>query len=137
MFTPTIEQLASFFGLCGVGMAAWERYQASKQQKKIQTDQAVLSAAQSAQDQCALLLVQVENYKTMLLDEQEQHKKTRQFHHDQAGKAQELLAKCNETCQELKSKTDLSKLEEILIRQLNISTQMGDGITELLKRITK
>lgn len=133
MLTPdqvTAYTTALVFGCA----AAYERFVNRKKTEKTEQERTALSEALMFKERGDLMLKQVEEYKDLLEKEYTAHQATRDFHHAQATIAQLKLSECNEKCQELQTRTDLTRVEEILIRQSTAMTQMASGIQELLKR---
>lgn len=120
------------------GMAGYERFVNRKRAKKIEDktdlEKQALSEALAFQRSADLMTQQAEVYRQLLEKEYAAHQVTREYHHGEAQKSQLKLSQCNELNQELRSRTDISRIEEILVTQTKAMQQMAEGIQDLLKR---
>lgn len=135
MTTPTYDQLV----LGGVAVvsfcsAVFERFVNRKKSQKTEADQQLLEEAKVFKERGDLLLAQVAEYKKWYEDEKQAHQQTREYHHDQSAKAQEKLSRCNEKCQELQGRTDISRVEQLLVNQTTALMSIGAGVQKLLER---
>lgn len=132
------EQIAAYMTAAAFGIAAgYERFINRKRAQKQEVDQGVLAEALAFKERGDLMLKQANEYHDLLEKEYEAHQQTRKFHHDQATIAQEKLSKCNELCLDLQSRTDITRLEKLVLKQTDALEKMSQGITELLKLSAK
>lgn len=112
--------------------AALERYKASKATTKTDQEKAIVSEAKAWKERAELMEKMSNDYHTLLEKEYAAHQATRQFHHDKANEFQAKLDKCVERCSELQAKTDITKVETLLLQQGDSLKTMAEGIRELL-----
>lgn len=115
-------------------LVAHEKWTNRNKTKKIEETQDSLAEAKVFKERGDMLLVQVEEYKTMLEKERMAHEASRKFHHDQATIAQEKMSACNDKCLELQARTDITRIETMLGEQTRSLVQIGSGIQKLLER---
>lgn len=131
----TPEQVGAYAtALLFACMAAYERFVNRKRAIKTEADQETLSEARAFKERGDLMLKQADEYRMLLEKEYSAHQKTREFHHDQATLVQEKLSKCNEHCLELQSRTDITKVEYLLVQQTAALTEIAAGIKQLLEK---
>lgn len=126
------------FAYCTAGVAAIaagiERWRAGKITQKTAIEKEVVSDAKRQEERGTLMAKMADDYKALLEKEYAAHEATRNFHHAKAEKDQATLAKCNEHVAELQQKTDLSKIEMLLLAQGDSLRIVGEGIKELLSK---
>lgn len=135
LLTIPPEQLGGY--ITAIAASLWalkERIQSQKVVNKTDAEKALVSEALMFKERGDLMLKQANEYKELLEKEYQAHEATREYHHGQATVAQQKLSECNEKCQELQTKTDISRVEEILLKQTTAMLEMSAGIKELLKR---
>lgn len=112
--------------------AGLERWRASKATQRTAIEKEVVSDAKRQEERGNLMAKMADDYKLLLEKEYTAHQATREFHHHKASEDQAKLDKCFERCQELQEKTDLSKIEALLLEQGQTLKTVADGIRELL-----
>lgn len=131
--TATPDQLFAY-GVTAVACVAAgiERYRASRVAQKTALEKEVVSDAKRQEERGILMAKMADDYKLLLEKEYAAHNATRQFHHNKSNEDQAKLASCFERCSELQQKTDLSKIETLLLEQGASLRMVAEGIRELL-----
>lgn len=119
------------------GMAVFERVKSSKVQKKTATEDETLSLAKASQERGNMLGKMAEEWKALLEQERLDHKKTRDYWHDENGKAQALLAAANLKVLELQDRPDLRDIIDALKMQGEAIKEQSEGIREILIHLTR
>lgn len=113
-------------------MAGVERFRSHKKTKKSEVDDETLSLAKASQERANLLAKILEENKSLLLQERTEHKATRDFWHEENGKAQKLLSEANLKVLELQDRPDLREvITELKLQGAALQLQ-GKGIEQLL-----
>lgn len=118
------------------GMAVFERVKSSKVQKKTATEDETLSLAKASQERGNMMGKMAEEYKELLEQERSDHKKTRDYWHDENGKAQLLLSQANLKVLELQDRPDLRDIIDALKTQGEAIQKQSEGIKEILIHLT-
>lgn len=130
----TPDQIFAYSAAAVAAFAAGiERWRASKVSQKTALEKEVVSDAKRQEERATLMAKMADDYKILLEKEYAAHEATRDFHHKKAKEDQATLLKCNERVQELQVKTDLSKIETLLLAQGQCLQTMAEGIRDLLK----
>lgn len=112
--SPDLAWVAAAVAATAAGI---ERWRASKVTAKTAQEKEVVADAKAQEARGNLYAKMSEEYKGLLEKEYIAHQVTRDYHHTKANEFQAELCKCNERCTELQSKTDITKIELILIEQ--------------------
>lgn len=133
--TITSDQIFSWsVSAVAVIAAGIERYRAGKVTQKTALEKEVVSDAKRQEERGNLMAKMADDYKVLLEKEYSAHQATRDFHHLKANEDQAKLAKCVERNQELQAKTDLSKIEVLLLAQGESLKAVAAGIQKLLTK---
>lgn len=112
--------------------AVFERTRSSKVQKRTEADDETLSLAKASQARGDMMGKIAEEYKELLEQERVEHKKTREYWHDENDKAQALVAASNLKVIELQDRPDLRDIIIALKTQGVAIHEQGEGIKEIL-----
>lgn len=132
--TPDIIQSAGgwiAFMLAAIA-AGFERYRSGKVQDKTAEEKQVVSEATAWKSRSELYEGMTKDFRALLDTERSDHQKTRDYWHEKSNKFQADLSKCNEDCLKLQGRTDISKVETLLLEQGRHMSTIADGIRELL-----
>lgn len=132
MTTTTPEAFPYIVSVVCAIAAGLERYRASKVATKTQQEKEVISQAKAQEERGNLYAKMANEYKDLLEKEYAAHEATRIYHHKKAGDDQAKLDRCFERCTELQAKTDITKIETLLLEQGKHLSTACDGIRELL-----
>lgn len=132
--TPDIIQSAGGWVafLIAAGAAGFERYNAKKVTDKTEAEKQVVSSAQAWKSSSELYEGMAKDYRSLLETERSDHQKTRDYWHEKATGFQHDLSKCNEECLKLQGRTDITRVETLLLDQGRHMATVADGIRELL-----
>lgn len=134
MTTPSADQIFAYCASATFAlMAGFERFKALRTKKKTDQENAVVSDAKRLEERANLMAKMADDYKLLLEKEYTAHQATRDYWHAKANDFQAELAKCNENCADLKSKTDISKIEHLILEQYKILQPIAQGINKLLE----
>lgn len=118
------------------GMAVFEKIKSSKVQKKTAIEDETLSLAKASQERGNMMGKMAEEYKELLEQERSDHKKTRDYWHDENGKSQLLLSQANLKVLELQDRPDLRDIIDALKTQGEAIQKQSEGIKEILIHLT-
>lgn len=112
--------------------AGFERYRSGKVQDKTAEEKQVVSEAQAWKSRSELYEGMTKDFRALLETERADHQKTRDYWHEKSNKFQSDLAKCNEDCLKLQGRTDITKVENLMLEQGKDLRTIAEGIRELL-----
>lgn len=132
--TPDLIQsaggwIAFLLAACAAG---FERYNSKKITDKTQEEKQVVSEAQAWKSRSEVHESMAKDFRNLLETERKDHQNTREYWHGKATTFQSDLAKCNEDCVKLQGRTDISRVETLLLEQGRHMSTIADGIRELL-----
>lgn len=131
----TTDQIFSYAVTAVACVAAGvERWKAGKVTQKSVLEKEVVSDAKRQEERGNLMAKMADDYKELLEKEYTAHQHTRDFYHNKSSEDQAKLAKCSERCLELQAKTDLSKIEELILDQSTALKIVAEGIQKLLQK---
>lgn len=127
--SPDLAWIAAAVAATAAGI---ERWRASKVVAKTAQEKEVVADAKAQEARGNLYAKMAEEYKSLLEKEYAAHEGTREYHHKKAKEDQALLLRCNEKCTELQAKTDVTKIEMLLLQQGESLKTLAEAIRELL-----
>lgn len=131
--TTTPDQLFAYgVSIVACAAAGVERWRANRVTQKTAIEKEVVSDAKRQEERGILMAKMADDYKALLEKEYAAHQSTREFYHKKSSEDQAKLDLCVLRCQELQSKTDLSKVEHLLLEQGATLKTLAEGIRELL-----
>lgn len=132
--TPDIIQSAGGWiaFLLAALAAGFERYNSKKITDRTSAEKQIVSEATAWKSSSELHERMSKDFRGLLETERTDHQKTRDYWHEKSNKFQSDLAKCNEDCIKLQGRTDISRVETLLLAQGQHMATIADGIRELL-----
>lgn len=106
-----------------------------RRQAKTDTESELLSDAKMHRDRATMLQKTAEENLSLYYGEREEHKKTRDYWHSKASEFQASLLVAQEKIAELTARPDLTDILRCIENQSRMSTEILDGIKQILLTI--
>lgn len=130
------DQITAYVaGGVGVVVALISAIRDMRRRAKTETESELLSDAKMHRDRAAMLQKTAEENLALYFSEREEHKKTRDYWHSKASEFQASLLVAQEKIAELTARPDLSDILNCIKSQSTMSTEILNGIKQILTTI--